>query len=381
MKSLKNLPAKAFNGNVLPSNTAFIFIAASILILQSYSGGPAKDGNQTVTGASFNNNNTCSKCHGGGNFGGSITTQLLDASNVPVTFYKPGTKYTFKISMGHTLGTPKYGFQTTAAFAVSNTNTNSWGTLPSYSHNTTVSGRNYVEQSGPLSSGDIFIPWTAPASGNGSIIFYTAGNLVNNTGGTGGDQPVNTSLTISESSLPVSILYFKGIIQNNSAVLNWATLTEINNKEFVIEKSLDGKIYSAVAVIPSAGNNSGHTYSWTDFNFNNAAYYRLIQNDIDGHSTQLNVVDLKTSNSSLYDITLYTHGGANYILFYNGLKQQNTLITCYDISGKPLYTNRTMASEGNNMYQLPITANGIVIVTVVTEDGIRTSRKIAVIKQ
>lgn len=380
MTQIHKLPVKAFKAGILPFISGAFILVSGLIIFQSYKAVPAKDSNQTVTGAPFNSNKTCSKCHGGGSFGGTISLQLLDASNKPVTSYTPGAKYTFKISMGHTTGTPKYGFQATAALAAGNTNYNNWGTLPSNTHNTTVSGRNYVEQSTSLTSGDISIPWTAPATGSGSITFYTAGNIVNGNSNDTGDQPVNTSLTVTEGTLPVSILYFKGVLQNNTALLTWATSQEVNNKEFVIEKSLDGKTFSQAAVIPAAGDYNGHTYSWTDISFRNAAYYRLKQNDIDGKSTYFNVVDIKAASSSNYDITLYTHAGANYILFYNGTKQQNVYVTCYDLSGRPLLSYRAIASEGNNMYALPQTANGIIIVSAVTEDGIRTSRKIAVLK-
>lgn len=363
---------------ILPFIITSAVVVTCIIIFQSYSAGPAKDSNQTVTGAPFNSSKTCSKCHSGGNFGGGITLQLLDATNTAVTSYVPGSKYTFKISMTHTTGSPKYGFQTTAAFTSSSNNYNNWGTLPSNIHNTTVSGRNYVEQSNTLNTPDILIPWTAPASGSGSLTFYTAGNLVNGTGGTSGDQPVNTSLTVNETTLPVSILYFKGAIQNNNAILSWATAQETNNKEFVIEKSIDGKTFFQAAVIPAQGNNSGHNYQWTDISFKNAAYYRLTQTDLDGKSTVYNIVDLKTANPSLYDITLYTHGGGNFILFYNGYKQQQVIVSCYDMQGRALYTNRTTAIEGNNMYSIPSAANGVVIMSVTTEDGIKTSKKFLV---
>lgn len=372
---------KIFNGKLIPLTIVTFSVVTMGLVLQSYSAGPAKDSNQTVTGAPFNSNQNCSKCHGGGNFGGSISLQLFDATNKSVTTYTPGTKYTFKISMAHTIGTPKYGFQTTAAFSSSNTNYNNWGILPSNTHNTTVSGRNYVEQSNTLISGDISIPWTAPISGSGAITFYTAGNLVNGTGGTSGDQPVNKSLTISEGTLPVSLLYFKGSIQNNSAVLNWATAQETNNKEFIIEKSLDGKTFSPVAYIPSKGNNSGNTYTWNDLNFQNIAFYRLKQNDLDGKTTEFNIIDLKAPNSSYYDITFYNHAGGKYILFYNGLKQQNAIVTYFDITGKILSTGKINANEGNNMYPVPTSANGVFIVSIITEDGIRTSRKFLVLNQ
>jgi len=54
-----------------------------------YESGSANNGT-AVTGAPFNNNNTCSNCHSDGDFGGSITSSLLDAASNKVTKYEPG---------------------------------------------------------------------------------------------------------------------------------------------------------------------------------------------------------------------------------------------------------------------------------------------------
>lgn len=92
------------------------------------------------------------------------------------------------------------------------------------------------------------------------------------------------------------------------------------------------------------------------------------------------MVDIKAPASSYYDMTLYAHAGTNYILFFNGYKQQNAAVTCYDLAGRPLISYKTIAAEGNNMYAIPVAANGVIIVSVQTEDGIRTSRKFVLIK-
>ena len=151
----------------------------------------------------------------------------------------PGKSYTFRVMLNKTTGTPQYGFQTSAATVNGSTNINNWGALTTDMHNQAVSGRNYVEQSKRLVSKIMSIPWTAPAAGTGSIIFYTSGNLVNANGSTTGDQPVNNTFTIAEASiLPVKLLYFKGSLQNGQAVLSWATAQEANNKNFIIEEGV-----------------------------------------------------------------------------------------------------------------------------------------------
>lgn len=359
-------------------NTIYALLAVTtFFIIQSYRLGPAKDDQRTVTGAPFNSGQTCSRCHSGGNFGGSIVTGLINADNAPVTAYVPGGSYTFRITMNKTTGNPQYGFQTTAATTASSANINNWGALPVNTHNELVSGRNYVEQSTRLTSGIINIPWTAPAKGSGSVTFWTAGNIVNANGNDGGDQPVNTNLVITEDQLvPVTIKYFKGSFTNGYALLEWATSQEINNKEFIIEKSANTRDFVKAATIPT---NTSGIYNWKDLSFKDKAFYRLVQVDMDGKKNYYSIVEVKSA-AAAYAISLQAHAGSYFIMFDNGKQDQPINISVFDMNGKPVHTQKAMASEGSNMYELPVKINGAYIISVQTQDGIRTTSKIQIVR-
>lgn len=360
-----------------------ILATGFILMLLSSKDGPAKNGN-TNTGAPFNNNKDCSECHSGGDFGSSIQTQLLDpSSGSAVTGYAPNKSYNFRITLNHTTGTPlSYGFQTSVARTVANININRWGTLPANTQNTLKSGRNYVEHSSPLLSNVITIPWTAPTAGTGTVVFYTGGNVTNDNNKDTGDDPANTSLTVTEGEvLPISLLYFKGSLQNGKAILIWETSQELNNKNFVIEKSLTGNDYSSIATITAKGNISGgYKYSFTDNNFSNKAFYRLKQTDLNGKETIFNIVDLKNA-AALYAVSVSNHAGMSRILFYNGYQNQKIQVRFTDMQGKLLSSYSADVTEGNNLLALPEkTGTGVVIINIISADGIRTSAKIGIAK-
>lgn len=360
-----------------------ITAAGFILMLISSKDGPAKNGN-TNTGAPFNNNKDCSECHGGGNFGASIQTLLLDpTTGSSVTGYAPNKLYNFRITLNHSTGTPlSYGFQTSVARTVANINVNRWGTLPASTQNTLKGGRNYVEHSSPLLSNVITIPWTAPTPGTGTVVFYTGGNVTNDNNKDTGDDPVSTSLTVTEGEvLPISLLYFKGTLQNGKAVLTWATSQELNNKNFTIEKSLTGNDYSTIGTITAKGSiNSGYAYSFTDNNFSNKAFYRLRQTDLNGKETVFNIVDLKNA-AALYALSVSNHAGISRILFYNGYQNQKIQVRFTDMQGRLLASYSADVTEGNNLLALPEkTGTGVVIITVISADGIRTSAKIGIAK-
>ena len=195
--------------------------------------------------------------------------------------------------------TPKYGFQTTAA-TLASANVNSWGPAPAKTHNKLLSGHNYLEQSASLTKGTIKLPFTGPPKGTGSIVFYTAGNLVDGTGGTGGDQPVKKSLTIAEGAAP----------------------------EIIVAGS-----------------------------------------------------DEKTTPAIRYSVSVYSNGGITYLNFHNGReKEQKVQVMLSDIQGTSFYLSSFLANPGDNVWSLQkANRRGIIIATVVTEDGVKTSQRIVLV--
>lgn len=105
------------------------------------------------------------------------------------------------------------------------------------------------------------------------------------------------------SSLPISLLSFKGEFSGESVVLSWETATEENNDFFTIEHSQDGINFELVGTQVGAGNsNSIIEYGIVDQNpYNELTYYRLKQTDFDGKFEYFPpiAVTYKTASSSL----------------------------------------------------------------------------------
>lgn len=181
---------------------SFAIAFFTVALFASYKDGPALN-NQAVTGAPFNGNKTCSKCHSGGDFGAAIISRLYKSDSTLVTSYTPNQQYYFVLVFKNTTGDPTHGFQTTCATASpADVNINRWMGAPGFpagTANRLYSSRNYVEHTMPLTADTLIIPWKAPASGTGTVVFYTAANFVNGNNRTSGDQVVKTSLTIPEA--------------------------------------------------------------------------------------------------------------------------------------------------------------------------------------
>jgi surface protein len=126
----------------------------------------------------------------------------------------------------------------------------------------------------------------ARATGFGSIRFAEAF-----AGGSPTDVPEFSQFVIGSASspLPITLLGLKGRRveglrgeMTEEVSLEWQTSSEINNKGFEVEMSVDGLTYQKVAFVEGRGNSTTiQQYNHTTIQ-PNEAYYRLRQVDIDG---------------------------------------------------------------------------------------------------
>jgi hypothetical protein len=180
-----------------------LFASLSATIFMSNEGGAAvnfpgdRTGRVTVT-------NTCRGCHSGSAYGNVTVAQIVkDAGGNTVTSYIGGMTYTITLTINTTQGTPAaYGFQWASVQQADNAT--QAGTPTTAQARTAVhalSGRNYVEQAGALSTNIVTFTWVAPAAGTGAVKTVFVGMAINGDGNSGGTDTVSpsTSVTLSET--------------------------------------------------------------------------------------------------------------------------------------------------------------------------------------
>jgi hypothetical protein len=108
----------------------------------------------------------------------------------------------------------------------------------------------------------------------------------------------------SESMLPVSMIDFSGIYNDDgSVVLNWTTVFESNSERFDVERSVDGQKWQTAGTVKALGHsNSKHNYSIVDNVSRNTAakkdlYYRLKQVDVDGKVSVSRILIVRVYNT------------------------------------------------------------------------------------
>jgi len=212
--------------------------------------------------------------------------------------------------------------------------------------------------------------YTGIDTSNKSVMFQMNFSNVNSilyrTGGTNsaGATPRNTSIYFrpffsNYSALPVKLVRFSAVIENDKKVLlRWTTTSELNNDYFTIEKSSDGKIFSELIRIPGAGNTSvAKNYSTADDNpINGTNFYRLRQTDFNGKSTFSKIISVQFNDNSSTD-NLEIHNVSpnpftkQFKVDFASSKSKEIEILLIDLSGKIIYKEKYFAREGNNTFQ------------------------------
>ncbi|GAA3964933.1 hypothetical protein GCM10022407_09340 [Hymenobacter antarcticus] len=129
--------------------------------------------------------------------------------------------------------------------------------------------------------------WT-PVSGSYSLTVtpFSAGGG----GGVPGSVFTLAFSVVNSPALPVRLTAFAAEAQGTAAVLlRWATATEENNREFVVQRSFDGREFTAIGRVAGHGSTTmpqAYTFADKELPARRALlYYRLRQVDTDGTST------------------------------------------------------------------------------------------------
>jgi subtilisin-like proprotein convertase family protein len=176
---------------------------------------------------------------------------------------------------------------------------------------------------------------------------------------------------ITGGTLPVSWLDFTARRSAEKAVqLQWKTATEINNKEFQVERSRDGSNFEVIGTVSAGGNGSGiQQYIYNDLKpFTGINYYRLKQVDKDGSYKYSSVAKVAIDQDrSLYSISPNPAISKANLTIYKEMKQVNVKVM--DVSGKTIYTlNKPVINAGETIL-LPVTqmAKGYYLVIIESE--------------
>lgn len=179
-------------------------------------------------------------------------------------------------------------------------------------------------------------------------------------------------LTDKLAPLPVELVNFEVVCNNNAVELSWTTASEINNDYFVVEKSFDAINFFELTAIKGNGNsNVTNHYSAYDTNPSSViTYYRLKQVDFNGDKTYHNIV---STNCNINGFNVNQLALNNNILSFNitTTTNENLNIYFYDYSGRLIANKPITIVEGINTVQLTNLeiSTGIYMLSIIGEQN------------
>lgn len=186
--------------------------------------------------------------------------------------------------------------------------------------------------------------------------------------------------TQSLSTLPVSWLDFTARRTGEKTVqVQWSTASEVNNKEFQVEKSRDGVSFELIGTVNAGGNGSGvQQYIFNDLKpFPGVSYYRLKQVDKDGKFKYSSIAKVTIDQDrSLYSLSPNPANSKTTLSIYKEMKQVN--VKLMDVSGKTAYSFSKQVINAGETIELPVSqlAKGYYLVIIESEAGRFTEKLI-----
>jgi len=186
----------------------------------------------------------------------------------------------------------------------------------------------------------------------------------------------------SGTTLPVEMVDFTAKAASSSALLNWTTAAEINNKHFVVQRSSDNMNFINVTKIASLAPNGYSTralsYSFVDDeakanSANNTIYYRLVQVDIDGSEYTSTSIAVSFTDAKAQIAVAPNPFSHNFTVYAGEVGNHTVVVT--DITGKVMFSKEVKNANSIQINEMSELSAGIYFVTL--DDG----TAIKVIKQ
>jgi hypothetical protein len=151
--------------------------------------------------------------------------------------------------------------------------------------------------------------------------------------------------------LPVTLLEFKGNLNNGNIRLNWVVSNEVSMSHYIVERSIDGASYKAVgAQVKALGNSGNINYSLidnvSDLN-TTTVYYRLVQVGKDGSSRLSNVITFKLQGKAVNSLVVNPNPAKTFfVVRINATKDGNANIRVVDLAGRVVLQQNNKVATG-----------------------------------
>ncbi len=175
-----------------------------------------------------------------------------------------------------------------------------------------------------------------------------------------GCTPVQLTTPVS---LPVQMVYFVAAANDCEVNLRWQTASELNNKEFQVQRSNSNNVWTTIGVVQGSGTiNAPRLYSYIDKKPMRENLYRLLQIDYDGTTTAYSAANRVETNGCFDDtdngVTLvYPNPNSTdqaWLKFYTDKGNQDVDVILTDVLGRILMVQTAAVQNGANIVAINI---------------------------
>jgi hypothetical protein len=191
---------------------------------------------------------------------------------------------------------------------------------------------------------------------------------------------------VGSTPLPVSLLYFKGLYNDQSHIveLRWATASEINNDYFTLERSANGEQFVTIGTINGNGTSQlANKYEFTDDGVKTGVYYyRLSQTDLDGTTVRFKIIRIELDGYSEPFTSVYPNPatkGGDVTIDLIDVPNDTYTISILDRQGIEITKTQLAISQLSASVTIPLDAVGSgVYILRITSSGLSTNHKLVI---
>ncbi|HRI60710.1 MAG TPA: T9SS type A sorting domain-containing protein [Saprospiraceae bacterium] len=187
---------------------------------------------------------------------------------------------------------------------------------------------------------------------------HPSGTNLQDADGLPGVGPSSGSVTVTcLGSLPIQLINFKAVINDDNVHLIWSTASEKDNHGFDIERSADNRNWTTLGFMPGNGTTAEKSeYKFTDESpLAGVNYYRLKQMDTDGsfQHTPMVVADVR-ANTLQFDV--FPNPSVNGELNVRTVSQEegDALLEIYNWAGYKVYKESIHLLKGTMVYPVSL---------------------------
>jgi hypothetical protein len=187
----------------------------------------------------------------------------------------------------------------------------------------------------------------------------------------------NTYSYAAGCALPLSLLNFTAILNGKVSRLQWTTSTEINTKNFIIERSLNGRSFDVIDSVNAVGNSTEKTsYMFDDAGALNASttklYYRLQMVDKDGRFVYSRIVVVEIAAERLFSV--YPNPVKDLLFITPNTPLTKVEVRITDQSGKLIYKQQIQNIQAGapNKINVAALSNGVYYLQMISASDIQT---------